>query len=78
MKAPLPDDYDAFRQPREIRPGCVHMLGCRCTAPFWLREPTKAELRRFWQPPTLPTGSREPANVKTHGDSAESGLAELS
>lgn len=78
MKMPLPDDYDAFRQPREIRPGCQHGLGCRCTAPFWLREPTKAELHRYWQPPTQPTSSKVPAIERTHADSAESGPAELS
>lgn len=71
MKAPLPDDYDAFKQPRELRPGCMHMLGCRCTPPFWLREPTAAELRHYWQPPINPTGSRAAASDQTTPDNVE-------
>ena len=37
---------DAYRQPREIRPGCQHQLGCRCEPPFWLRPFSEAELAR--------------------------------
>ncbi len=38
---------DAYRQPRRVRPGCQHQLGCRCQPPFWLRDFSLAELARI-------------------------------
>jgi len=43
-------DFDAYCHAREVRDGCQHMLGCRCDVPFWLREPTPAELEHYYEP----------------------------
>lgn len=37
-------DVNAYTDARKIFPGCQHMLGCKCTTPFWLRDPTMREL----------------------------------
>jgi hypothetical protein len=37
---------DAYRHPQEVRPGCQHQLGCRCTPPFWLRASSPIEEAR--------------------------------
>lgn len=42
-----PRTLDAFRFPRRIQPGCQHQLGCKCDPPYWLRQPTAAELARW-------------------------------
>ena len=34
---------DAYRYPQQVRPGCTHQLGCRCTPPYWLRPSTPDE-----------------------------------
>lgn len=42
---------NAYRYPRMIRPGCQHLLGCRCTPPYWLRQSTPEEIeieQRLW------------------------------
>lgn len=36
---------DAYRNSPVLRPGCTHMLGCKCTVPYHLRESTDSELR---------------------------------
>ena len=36
-------ERNAYREGREIRPGCQHNLGCRCSTPYHLRESTPAE-----------------------------------
>jgi hypothetical protein len=41
-----PSKVDAYRHPQQVRPGCTHQLGCRCTAPYWLRPSTPEEERR--------------------------------
>lgn len=41
-----PQALDAYRFPQASRPGCTHQLGCRCTAPYWLRASSPAELER--------------------------------
>lgn len=51
MTKPEPRMLDAYRYPRRIQPGCQHQLGCKCDAPYWLREPTPAELERWYKPP---------------------------
>lgn len=38
-----PRDFNAYRNPQQIRPGCQHQLGCRCAPPFWLRASSPAE-----------------------------------
>jgi len=50
---------DAYRYPRRIQPGCQHMLGCKCDPPYWLRNPTPAELAR-WVPEVLPDRRKPP------------------
>jgi len=40
---------DAYRNAREVRPGCQHNLGCRCGTPYHLRESTEAERRKEQQ-----------------------------
>lgn len=42
----MSDLPDAFRNPQQVRPGCQHQLGCKCVAPYWLRESTPAEEAR--------------------------------
>jgi len=37
-------ERNAYTEPRRIVPGCQHMLGCKCDAPYWLREPTRREI----------------------------------
>lgn len=37
---------DAFTQPRNIRPGCQHQLGCKCDIPYHLRASTEIEQAR--------------------------------
>lgn len=45
----MSDLPDAFRNPQQVRPGCQHQLGCKCVAPYWLRESTPAEeVREKW------------------------------
>lgn len=39
-------ELDAFTQPRVVRPGCQHNLGCRCEAPYWLRPSSLIEQQR--------------------------------
>jgi hypothetical protein len=51
VNKPEPRMLDAYRYPRRIQPGCQHILGCKCDAPYWLREPTPAELERWWKLP---------------------------
>jgi hypothetical protein len=34
---------NAYRNPRDTRPGCTHQLACRCEPPFWLRPSTADE-----------------------------------
>ena len=34
---------DAYRYPQNVRPGCQHMLGCKCAPPYWLRDSTPDE-----------------------------------
>jgi hypothetical protein len=34
---------NAYTDSRIVRPGCQHMLGCKCEIPFWLREQTPRE-----------------------------------
>jgi hypothetical protein len=43
------DRPDAYRYARRVKPGCMHQLACRCDAPYWLREPTVAELARWYR-----------------------------
>lgn len=38
---------DAYQYPRRIQPGCMHQLACRCDPPYWLRDPSPAELARW-------------------------------
>lgn len=35
--------HNAYTQPRKVKPGCEHRLGCACDAPYWLRQSTPAE-----------------------------------
>jgi len=42
-----PRVIDALRFARRIQPGCMHMLGCKCDPPMWLRDPSPAELARW-------------------------------
>lgn len=46
-----PRVIDGLRFARRIQPGCMHMLGCKCDPPMWLREPSPAELARWYSPP---------------------------
>ena len=41
---------DAYRFARRVQPGCQHQLGCKCDPPYWLREPSAAELARWSRP----------------------------
>ena len=41
---------DAQTEPRRIKPGCLHMLGCGCDPPYWLRPPTPREEARWYVP----------------------------
>lgn len=41
-----PRPLDAYRYAQQVRPGCTHQLGCRCTPPYWLRLSSPAELER--------------------------------
>jgi hypothetical protein len=56
-------ELNAYRRPRKTQPGCQHMLGCKCEAPFWLRQPSAAEeafaARYFGPLSPVPTGPRE-------------------
>lgn len=36
-------EFNAYRRPQMLRPGCTHQLGCRCDPPYWLRPSTPAE-----------------------------------
>lgn len=36
-------ELNAYRYGQQIRPGCQHQLGCKCTPPFWLRASSPAE-----------------------------------
>lgn len=49
MARQLPADFDCFIQARRVVEGCKHMLGCGCDPPFWLREPTEAESKHYYQ-----------------------------
>jgi len=47
-KAPVePRIVDAYQFARRIQPGCLHMLGCKCDPPYWLRPPSPQELARW-------------------------------
>ncbi len=46
----MSDVIDAYRQPQRVKEGCQHLLGCKCTPPYWLRPPTPAELARWFIP----------------------------
>lgn len=37
---------NAYERDRQVRPGCMHRLGCRCQPPYWLRPSTLSELKR--------------------------------
>lgn len=39
-------DPDAYRHPQQVRPGCQHLLGCRCVPPYWLRASSPIEAAR--------------------------------
>ena len=54
MKPQEPRIIDAYRFPREIRPGCQHQLGCRCDPPYWLRLPSPQELARWYVSHNVP------------------------
>lgn len=47
-------ERNAYASPRVLQAGCQHLLGCKCSVPFHLREPTAAEqkfLDRFYPAP---------------------------
>lgn len=37
---------NAYTDPRVVRPGCQHQLGCKCPIPFWLRPSSPEEERQ--------------------------------
>lgn len=39
-------ELDAYRYPQQLQPGCQHLLGCKCTPPYWLRDSSPAEQLR--------------------------------
>lgn len=42
---------NAYKEPRRIRSGCQHQLGCGCDPPYWLRESNVVERayeERMW------------------------------
>lgn len=38
-------ERNAYIDAPKIAPGCQHMLGCKCDTPFWLRDPTRREVK---------------------------------
>lgn len=37
---------NSYTEPRVVRPGCQHNLGCKCQVPYWLRPSTPEEERQ--------------------------------
>lgn len=37
---------DAYSRARRVQPGCQHYLGCKCEAPYWLRDSSPVEQSR--------------------------------